>query len=67
MAFLDDFSHENAVHGNPEKTVFDPSSESEITPNGSIAVVTADRTSEEERRLVRKYANMPDPSGRNYS
>jgi hypothetical protein len=62
MSFRDGVSHENDIHGTSEKVVFDPSSENEITPDGSIAAVAADWTPDEERRLVRKCANTPYPS-----
>jgi hypothetical protein len=57
MAFRDDLSQEHPAQRKSEKTVFDPSSDNEITPDGSIVAATADWTQDEERRLVRKCGN----------
>ncbi|KAE9376566.1 MFS transporter [Stipitochalara longipes BDJ] len=61
MGLSGDSSHQSGVQENAEKTVFDPSSENEITPDGSITAVTVDWTPDEERRLVRKLDRIVMP------
>jgi hypothetical protein len=58
MTFQDGISDQHALQEDFEKPGFDPLSRNEITSDGSIEAVTADWTSDEERRLVRKCGDI---------